>query len=139
VSLYILDTDTLSLYQSGHPRVVQQLLAHLPHRLAISVVTVEEQLAGWQRALSQARDDARRVALSQRMARAIEGLVGWSVIPLTFTILDRYADLVRLRLNVGANDLKIAATALEIGAIVVTRNRRDFGRVVGLPVEDWTI
>jgi tRNA(fMet)-specific endonuclease VapC len=42
------------------------------------------------------------------------------------------------RLNVGSNDLKIAAIALENQAIVVTRNRRDFGRVAALTCEDWS-
>ena len=41
------------------------------------------------------------------------------------------------RLNVGPNDLRIAATALEIGASVVTRNVRDFSRVPGLSIATW--
>ncbi len=41
--------------------------------------------------------------------------------------------------NIGGNDLLIAATALESGATVVTRNLRDFGRVPGLLVIDWSI
>ena len=45
---HLLDTDHLSLYQLGHPRVVQNLLQHLADQLAISVITVEEQLGGWQ-------------------------------------------------------------------------------------------
>ena len=39
-------------------------------------------------------------------------------------------------MNVGSNDLKIAASALENNAIVVTRNARDFGRVPGLLCQD---
>jgi tRNA(fMet)-specific endonuclease VapC len=38
---------------------------------------------------------------------------------------------------IGANDLIIASTALAHDCLVVTRNRREFERVVGLKVEVW--
>ena len=44
-----------------------------------------------------------------------------------------------MKLNVRANDLRIAAIALENSAIVVSRNLRDFQRVPGLQVEDWSV
>jgi tRNA(fMet)-specific endonuclease VapC len=47
MSLYVLDTDTLSLYRHGHAAVVQHTLTHPPEVLAITVITVEEQLSGW--------------------------------------------------------------------------------------------
>src|SRR5438552_329481 len=81
VSLYLLDTDHFSLYQAGNPRVVQQVLAHLTDQLVISVITVEESLAGWMGAVSQARDDQRRARAYAGMARDAESLSGWSIIP----------------------------------------------------------
>jgi tRNA(fMet)-specific endonuclease VapC len=35
-------------------------------------------------------------------------------------------------------DTLIGAHALSLDAVVVSRNRRDFERIAGLPVEDWT-
>lgn len=39
---------------------------------------------------------------------------------------------------IGANDLLIAAHARSLKAILVTNNVREFGRVKGLKVENWT-
>lgn len=39
---------------------------------------------------------------------------------------------------IGERDLIIAATALPHGLTVITRNTREFARVPGLPVEDWS-
>jgi tRNA(fMet)-specific endonuclease VapC len=65
-------------------------------------------------------------------------LSDWHVLPLSLAALSHHALLIRQRLYVGSNDLKIAVTALENNATVVTRNLRDFGRVPGLVCEDWT-
>jgi tRNA(fMet)-specific endonuclease VapC len=44
VSLFLLDTDHLTLYQMGHPQVLRNIAQHITDQLAISVVSVEEQL-----------------------------------------------------------------------------------------------
>jgi hypothetical protein len=47
MSLFVLDTDTLVLFQEGHGAVCRRVLSHPMEELAISVITVEEQLSGW--------------------------------------------------------------------------------------------
>ena len=55
---------------------------------------------------------------------------------------DVYARVKRQRERVGLpmdeNDLWIAATALALGAVLVSRDA-DFKNVTGLTVEDWTV
>jgi len=50
-----------------------------------------------------------------------------------------YEDLIRQRIRIGTQDLRIAAIALSINSILVTRNRKDFDKVPNLRLEDWTI
>lgn len=59
--------------------------------------------------------------------------------PSSRSRLVRYSALKKQKLNVGGNDLKIAAIALEVGATVATRNRRDFARIPGIVTEDWSV
>lgn len=48
------------------------------------------------------------------------------------------ADLEKRGAQLGAADLMIAAHARAMGAVIVTNNLKDFGRVRGLQVENWT-
>jgi tRNA(fMet)-specific endonuclease VapC len=139
VSLFLLDTDHLTLYQLGHPRVLHNIVSHSADRLAISVISVEEQLTGWQRALAQAKDNARREQIYTRMALTVEMLSSWSIITFTSTAMMQHSALMRQHLNIGSNDVKIATIALENNATVVTRNLRDFSRVPGLSCVDWAV
>ncbi len=55
MSLYVLDTDTLSLYERLHPSVCRHMATVPPNDRAITVITVEEQLSGWYAMLRQAK------------------------------------------------------------------------------------
>ena len=55
MSLYVLDTDIVSLFQHNHPAVCAAAQSHSPTELAITVLTVEEQLSGWYKELRRAR------------------------------------------------------------------------------------
>jgi tRNA(fMet)-specific endonuclease VapC len=73
------------------------------------------------------------------LVEAVLALARLPILPYTQAAIVRYESLLRMKLNVGKNDLRIAAIALEHGAAVVTRNVRDFGRVPQLAVEDWSV
>jgi tRNA(fMet)-specific endonuclease VapC len=59
---------------------------------------------------------------------------------LTFSegAISRYENMQRRTLKVKKTDLQIAAVALEHNAAVVTRNARDFLRVPGSQILDWS-
>ena len=136
---FVLDTDMLSLYQRGHPTVCQRIQAHPLIEIAITVITVEEQLSGWYRLLRSARQPPQIASVYQRLAHAIPVLAHFPILPFPEPAIRRVEGLVALKLNIGRMDLRIAAITLEYAAILVTRNTRDFARVPGLVTQDWTI
>jgi len=139
MSLFVLDTDHLTLYYRGDPAVVRSINARPPTALAISVMTVDEQLTGWYTLTRRARQPEEIARAYANLADAVVRLARWRILPYTESAIAKVAQLKALRLNVGLMDLRIAAIALENGAVVVTRNRRDFSRVPGLNVEDWSV
>ncbi len=139
MSLFVLDTDLLTLYYRGDPVVVRRVDDQPTAALAISVMTVDEQLSGWYTLTRRARQPNEIARAYANLAEAVVRLAKWRILPYTETAIVMVAELKALRLNVGLMDLRIAAIALENAAIVVTRNRRDFGRVPGLSIEDWSV
>jgi len=139
MSLFVLDTDLLTLYYRGDPIVVRRVDERPPPELAISVLTVDEQLTGWYTLTRQARRPEQIARAYAQLGEAVVRLGHWRILPYTESAIARVAGLKALRLNVRLMDLRIAAVALENQAVVVTRNRRDFGRVPGLSVEDWSV
>lgn len=137
MSLYVLDTDILSLYQEGHAGVRKHVSQHWPHELSTTIISVEEQLSSWYtlRRRVRGRDQVARVY--ERFARNVRMLARLQILSLSAEAIDHYEVLHRSKLGVQRNDLRIAAIAIDYSAIVVTRNRTDFERIPGLQVENW--
>jgi tRNA(fMet)-specific endonuclease VapC len=133
----VLDTDTLSLLEQEHPAVVEQFRKYKPGELAITVISVEEQLSGWYTMLRKAKNPQKLAQAYQRLADAVMLLAGLPIFSFTEPAIQRYDDLSAMKLGIRKMDLRIAAIALEHGAILVTRNVQDFERVPGLTVENW--
>ncbi len=138
MSLFVLDTDVLTLYYRGDATVIQRVDSRPSAELAISVITVDEQLTGWYTLTRQARRPEQIAGAYAHLGDAVVRLARWRILPYTEAAIARVAQLKALRLNVRLMDLRIAAIALENGAVVVTRNARDFSRIPALGVEDWS-
>lgn len=138
MSLHVLDTDILSLYRRGHPVVCPRVDSQLATGVAIPVITVEEQLSGWYRLLRQARLPKDVAHAYYRLGTTVRFLGRWQILNLTQAAIARYETLKAMKLKIAGSDLRIAAITLEHNGILVSRNLRDFQRVPGLNVEDWS-
>jgi tRNA(fMet)-specific endonuclease VapC len=139
MSLYVLDTDILTLYRNGHTLITQRIEADLSPDLAITVMSVEEQLSGWYTMLRQVSQPPDLARAYQELADSTQFLGGWDILSFTEPAITQYDRLATMKLNVRKMDLRIAAITLEHGGILVTRNLRDFQRVPNLIVEDWSV
>jgi tRNA(fMet)-specific endonuclease VapC len=136
---YLLDTDHFTLHELGHPALRQHLSAHPPDAIAISIVTAEESLRGRVALLAKLQDGTARIRAYAKLRDTIRFLNTIPIVGFDQPAEDQFQQLKSQKLRVGTRDLKIAAVALANNLIVVTRNRKDFGQVPGLQLEDWSI
>ena len=138
MTCYVLDTDMVSLAMHAHPIVMERILEHDSDVLAVSVITIEEQVRGWYDQLRKAKTDEMLARTYRRLGETVEAFSDLHVLPFEVPTISRFRSLERMKLQVRSMDLRIAATVLECNAILVTRNLRDFERIPGLTIEDWT-
>lgn len=131
---YMLDTDTCSyIMRRSSDALLQRLAKAAVNDLCISVITKSELLYGVEVSPKQKQDEAALQAFLQYI----------EVLDFPDEASSHYAK-IRSELKVrgsmiGANDLLIAAHARSLGLILVTNNIREFKRVRGLIIENWTV
>ena len=130
---YLLDTVVLSEMRKrqADPGVVGWLQSKAADTLFLSTVTIGEIERGIVRQRGQ--NLAFAEALVSWLDRMIE-LYGDRILPVDVAVARRWGRL-SARIGHGGADLLIAATALEHGLTVVTRNVRDF-IPTGVAIED---
>ncbi len=133
--LYMLDTDTcIFLMRGDSPTLAGRVQAVPLQQQIMSAVTFAELTYGVQ--MSAAAKRNQNQAVLDRLA------VYLAVLDWPRDAAQHYAeiraDLRKRGAQLGAADLMIAAHARVLGTIVVTNNTKDFGRVKGLQVENWT-
>ena len=129
---FLLDTDTCIYALKQHARVLERLLATDREDVAVSVMTEAELRTG-----------AAKSSSPGKTLRLVENFLQ----PLTiveFTSADAivYAQ-VRARLEragvpIGPLDTLIASQALGRKLTLVSNNEREFSRVGGLSIENWS-
>jgi tRNA(fMet)-specific endonuclease VapC len=129
----------LSLLQRKQSKVVSAVDRHATDQLCVSTITLEEPIGGWSALARSAKTPQAGEHAAMFLASLVESWNRFAITPMTVSAWTQFELLASAKLNVKRNDLRIAAIAKEIGATVVTRNRRDFARVPQLIIEDWAI
>lgn len=133
--VYMLDTDTCIFLMRGEsPALAAQVQSVPLQQQVMSAVTFAELTYGV-RASAVARRKQNQAVLDNLALHL-------AVLDWPQEAAQHYAeirlDLKKRGAQLGAADLMISAHARAIGATVVTNNTKDFGRVKGLQIENWT-
>ncbi len=137
MSLWVLDTDVLTLWLRGQESIGARVAATPPQQLAVTIITMEEVLGGWYTQIRQARDDQQLARAYRALHEAIEFSRSIRILPFDLPEIRLYHQLRTQHRRIGTNDLRIAAIVLEQQGILVTRNTTDFADIAGLQLDDW--
>lgn len=134
--LYLLDTNVISGLMRKRPEIRRRLSSLGPsHDIVTCPIVRGEILFG----IEKLPEGRRRQELAELAASVLADIPCESVPEAAG---DAYSQIKATRqrrgLTLDENDLWVAATAKALGAILVS-NDRDFARIDGLAVEDWTL
>jgi tRNA(fMet)-specific endonuclease VapC len=137
--MIVLDTDHVVVLSAAGPRG-ERLKARLKSSpdpdIAITIISVEEQMRGWLAEIRRRHEPIRQVEPYDRLNQLVAFWNLCRILPFDRAAASRF-QLLRRQVRIGAQDLKIATVALVWNAKLLTGNTRDFERVPGLRIEDW--
>ncbi len=140
MALYLLDTDTITLWLYGNAAVRARFDAvGTTDRVAITLITRVEILRGRFEAVLKAANRTEWLQAQERLRVTEDALNPIEVVPISEAAADRF-DTLRANKKLkkmGRGDMLQAAISLADGATLVTRNTKDYENVPGLVVENW--
>lgn len=133
MAVYMLDTDISSyIMKRTHDAILSRLQKVAVSDVCISAITHAEVMYGVEVSPRRQKDQA---ALNEFL-RYVAVLDYPAAAALDYATIR--ADLKARGTMIGGNDLLIAAHARCLGLTLVTNNTREFSRVHGLKIENWT-
>lgn len=133
MAFYMLDTDISSyIMKRTDQAVLKKLLTVAVSDVCISAISKAELLYGIEVSLRRQKDQA---ALDEFL-RYVEVMEFPPGAALDYALIR--ADLKRRGTPIGGNDLLIASHARYLGLTLATNNIREYWRVSGLKIENWT-
>jgi tRNA(fMet)-specific endonuclease VapC len=124
MTLYVVDTDILSLYQRNHPQVCTRIRLARQNNIAIktTVITVEEQYGGRLAQIRKAQNSEALISAYDRLAATFTLFSQLEVLGYDRVADDYFRQFRQQGIRIGTQDLRIASISLASGDIIVTRN-----------------
>ena len=138
--MILLDTDHVTVLQfPSNPRceALAERLCDEEDDVALTVITVEEQLRGWLAMIHQAKLPEEQIHPYDRLEYLVGFFTLWDIQQFDGLAVGEFKNLKKAKLHIGTQDLKIAAIALSQDALLLSANLKDFEKVPGLRVENW--
>jgi tRNA(fMet)-specific endonuclease VapC len=139
---FILDTDLLTIVkQQSQPffAVLQAKLQPYPAEdVGITIISFQEEVQGWMAQLNKARTSEQILKAYAKLEALLQHYRVAKVLPFDRAAQDLFVDLRRQRIRIATLDLRIACIARTANATLLSRNLRDFRKVPGLQVADWS-
>jgi tRNA(fMet)-specific endonuclease VapC len=141
MTLYVVDTDILSLYQRNNPQVCTRIRLARQNNLIIktTVITVEEQYGGRLAQIRKAQNPEALILAYELLTATFSLFSQLEILKYDRSADDYFRQFRQQGIRIGTQDLRIASIVLAHGGIIVTRNQKDFGQVPGLTIEDWSL
>lgn len=130
---YMLDTNICIFTVKNRPQHVRDAFNRHHGQLCISSVSLMELLYGAEKSASPEKN----LAIVEGFAARLD-VLAYDDLAASHTAQLR-AELSRSGMPIGPYDQMIAGHARSRGLIVVTNSRREFDRVPGLRVDDWSV
>ncbi|MBD2203623.1 type II toxin-antitoxin system VapC family toxin [Calothrix sp. FACHB-1219] len=136
---WVLDTDHVSLLQRGHPVVVNKVSTVNPAEIAVTIITIVEQMYGRLDVINRAKSKQELVTAYTLLKETFNLLSQANILDFNEAAFDIYNDLLKQKIRVGTQDLRIASIALAFNCTLVTRNLKDFQKIPNLQIVNWSI
>ena len=105
MTLWILDTDHISLLQRNDPNVRQRLVTMNPNEIFVTVVTFEEQMRGRLSQVKKAGSKELLISGYDALRETIEDYKSLNLLDFNAAAYACYMDLLRQKIRVGTQDL----------------------------------
>jgi tRNA(fMet)-specific endonuclease VapC len=129
---FLLDTDTCIYALKQHPQVIERLLGTPRDEVSVSVITEAELRTG----AAKSSSPIKTLHRIEHFLRPLAILDFTSADAIAYAALR--AKLERAGTPIGPLDLLIASQAFARRVTLVSNNEREFGRISGLALANWT-